>query len=373
MTNADAKATYEADGTTIKDPAKEPVANVEIKSIKFTFVSPNAAEPAEITALNIGITFPIAGWAPSSSIESTDVEGSVKFVPNPATGVFERSTIYRAEITITPKAGKYIPLEPTFTFSNVSGVDLGTGDATTAVMITYDPVKGIVYTENLPVTGATDAPNPIEGAYDGKHGTFTPVVGGKIVFDLNSTDATATGNLNYIKTNYSAAVTGKVATEKGKIKAPFTNAGDNEIYSFVKNGLNLPQRGDAWRGVDLKFIGDNSLNLDLENKSYKITFWGNLNGAPGGNVKPVIHVPYTATPWNSDNLLTDPPTLTALFDKFEATCTITPANWAAFGTANPGGADGTNRVRIRLSDTADTIVGGKTAFRISRLTIEELP
>jgi len=368
MTNADAKATYEADGTTIKDPAKEPVANVEIKSIKFTFKAPAATPPGKITNAQTPITidFPIAGWAPSSKITSTGVEGSVKYLPGQPFGKFERSTEYRAEITITPKAGIFIPLDIAIDGTNTvaaPGFVVKNAGGTTVAIVSYDPVKGIIYTGKFAATDAADVPNPIEGAYDGDHGTFTAVPSSIVVFDLQK----------YLTDNAATLKDGDISKT---ILAPIVKAGEPKI-ELLNKGLNITQgSGGSWSTIDFNLIGDNSLDLDLENKSYKITVWGNLNSAPGGGTQPTIHVPYTDAPWNSANLAkaasdgtSAPPTLTGLFEKFEVSATITPADWAGFGTANPGGAGKTNRVRIRLSDGG----GANTPFRICSIIVEELP
>ena len=331
---------------------------VEITSIKFAFVG-NAVIPGAISDTEIKIAFPLAGWAPNPAITNGDVTGSVKFIPEPIFGKFGRSTVYYAEITVTPKAGIYIPAATVFTVKDSSGF----AAVPTVTVNNYDPIKGVVLTAAFPATDATDVPNPVEGANDGDHGTFTQETGSTIKWQFS----------NYISTNYAAAVTGSVVVKAGEFIAPIVDSGASK-YEFLNNGLNITQGSDAYKSIDINLIGDNSLNLDPTTKSYKITVWGNLNGLPAASVSPVIHIPYRGgTVWNSANIIASPPALTTLFAKFEVSANITPTTWAAWvaedaPNTNDAGKS-INRFRIRLSDGA----GGTTPFRVCRITIEELP
>jgi len=358
-------ATTNEDGTP-KDAEKDPQAKIEITSIKFKF-NANADTIGAITTAQgtITINFPEPGWAPSSAIDSTGVTGSVKFLPNPAFGKFEKNTVYRAEITVTPKAGIYIPLAGTnLSVKNaLYGIPTIAEQETVAVTV-YDPIAGIIYTAPFTVTGSTDSTSPAEGLFDAAHGTFTQETGSTIKFNLNGAD-TATGMLNYIKTNYADAVTGTVTVKAGEFKEPLVDSGADS-YQFVKNGLNISGRkGDAYRAIDINLTGDKSLGLNFAEtggKSYKITVWGNLLGTPASATRAVFHVPYSGSPWQSADIGNQ--ASIGAYGKFEITGTITPTDWAGWAAEDPSGS--INRIRVRIED-------GNVAFRICRITVEELP
>jgi hypothetical protein len=321
----------------------------ELNSIKFKFVASAVTPPGAITTAqsNITITFPLAGWAPSSVIASDGVTGSVKFIPNPIFGRFERSTIYYAEITITPKAGIFIPLDAEFLIKD----EFGAPDVS---QISYDPLAGKIITKVFPITDATDSLSPLEGLYDDQHGAFAQESGSTIVFELS----------DYISDNFADGVDGSVIVTAGDFadNPPLCNAGE-PTFEFLNNGLNISGRTEQWHAIDLNFTGDDSLDLDFTTKSYKVTVWGNLNGAPpAGGAKVTIQIPYSDDPWQANLIQTA--ALTAGYAKFELNTTITPTIWETSQDADPSGD--VNRIRIRV-ETATL------SFRICRITVEELP
>jgi len=317
---------------------------VDITSIKFVFAGGSVTLPKAISDKAIKISFPLAGWIPSSGIDSTEVTGTVKFLPTPIFGKFEKNSTYYAVITITPKAGIYIPADTTFIIEDGVGV-LSTPD-NKVDQLYYEPIAGTITTKAFAATGATDVPNPTEGAYDNSHGTFTQETGSTIKFEFQK----------YLTDN--TLVNGAGASD---LVAPLRNAGNN--ITLLNKGLNVIQpQGDGWATFDLSFTGDNSLNLDMATKSYKITVWGNLNGAPASSTKAIFHVPYSGSPWNSATIGSSA-SLTNSFEKFEFSGTIAPSDWETWTAADPAGT--IDRIRIRMEDD--------TPFRICGIWVEELP
>jgi hypothetical protein len=317
-----------------------PLGTMNITSIKFAFVG-NANPPGAIATAQkaITISFPLAGWAPVSTIDSTGVAGSVKFMPDPSVfGKFGKSTVYYAIITVTPKAGIFIPLDTEFVIKDSMSTS-------TVDQLSYDALTGTIITKAFDPTDATDVPNPSEGAYDSEHGTFTQETDSVIKFNLAS----------YLTDKTDGVVT-------TTLTAPLVKSGD-PVITLLNGGLNFTNRTSSYFGLDLNLTGTNSLGLDKA-KTYKITVWGNLTISSGTPTKMQIHVPYTADPWNSADINTGGTGLTG-FAKFEMTATIAPTDWTTWAAANPGGADETNRIRIRQD--------GSLPFRISRITVEELP
>jgi len=317
---------------------------VDITSIKFAFVGGSNPPTAITTAQkDIKITFPLAGWAPSSTIASDGVSGSVKFMPAPALfgGKFAKSTQYYAIITVTPKLGVFVPVDTTFVIKNT----LNASD--TVAQASYDPLTGIIITAKFTATGATDVPSPEDGAFDADHPAFS--LTGTKKFSLE----------DYLTTN-STLTDGVLA---GDLPAPLVKSGgDVAVFTLNHGGINITNRTDNYRGLDINLKAATTaggLGLDTENKDYKITVYGNMLAYPSSGTGQLYFAlpdnPWTQMGWTGQQ--------TESYKKFEMTYTIDHTIKVPASATDPGWPQ--DKIRIQGDPNV--------SFRISMIVIEELP
>jgi len=224
---------------------------INIKSIKVSL------EPGKIVNnFTFAMLQPVAGHTAPKDIENSQLTGTITWEPAVATGGrFKPSTIYYANITISPKHTYNLTntFVPVITVGGVAQAGLNSP--------VYNAATRTITTGNFAITGVVPQPNTEDGELDEDlNDTFVPTkidgVNAKVLWSLEE----------WYKENNSKV-------------PPFMDAGST--LGFVNGGINVTGRSATWSGLDinLKEIG---LRPDLD--KIKVTIMGYALGTWNGDM-----------------------------------------------------------------------------------------